>query len=91
MYTRKTIIINKTGIHARPATDFVKLAGTFSSDIIIKNLTKNTEGNAKSIISILVMELTKGSEIELSAEGIDEKEAVDKLIDLVDSGFCETD
>lgn len=87
MYTRKTTIINKTGIHARPASDFVKLAGTFTSNITIKNLTNNTEGNAKSILNVLVMELTKESEIELSAEGIDEKDAVDKLIELVDSGF----
>ena len=87
MYTRKTTIINKTGIHARPASDFVKLAETFSSDITIKNLTNGSDGNAKSIINVLLMELIKGCEIELSAEGDDEQLAVDKLIELVDSGF----
>ena len=87
MYTRKTTIINKTGIHARPASDFVKLAETFSSDITIKNLSNGSDGNAKSIINVLLMELIKGCEIELSAEGDDEQLAVDKLIELVDSGF----
>ena len=87
MYTRKTTIINKTGIHARPASDFVKLAETFSSDITIKNLSNGSDGNAKSIINVLLMELIKGCEIELSAKGDDEQLAVDKLIELVDSGF----
>ena len=87
MYSRKTTIINKTGIHARPASDFVGLAGKFSSDITIKNLQSGQEGNAKSIINVLLLELHKGTEVELSADGSDEKEAVDAIVKLIEDGF----
>ena len=87
MYSRTTTVINKTGIHARPASDFVKLANKFKSEIEIKNLTTNAEGNAKSILTILTMELVKGTEIVLTAEGEDEINAVDTLIQTVDEGF----
>ncbi len=89
MYSRSTQVVNKTGIHARPASDFVKLANTFKSDIAIRNETTEVDGNAKSIISILTMELVKGTMITLSAEGEDEVEAIDKLIETVDAGFGE--
>ncbi len=89
MYTRSTQVINKTGIHARPASDFVKLANTFKSDIAIRNDDTEVDGNAKSIISILTMELVKGTTITLSADGEDETEAVDRLIETVDAGFGE--
>lgn len=90
MYTRKTTVINKTGLHARPASDFVGAAAKFKSRINIKNLTED-EGpmNAKSIICILSMGMGPGTEVELSAQGDDEKEAVDTLIALIDSGFGE--
>ncbi|HHY83164.1 MAG TPA: HPr family phosphocarrier protein [Clostridiales bacterium] len=90
MYTRKTTIINKTGLHARPASDFVNAAGKFKSRITIKNITED-EGpmNAKSIIHVLSLGMGPGTEVELSAQGEDEKEAVDFLIELIDSGFGE--
>ena len=89
MYQRKTTIINRTGIHARPASVFVNEAKKFQSNITICNLSlneQNNTANAKSIIKVL----TLGSEVEVSAEGVDEKEAVDVLIELIDSGFGET-
>ncbi|MBS1479050.1 MAG: HPr family phosphocarrier protein [Angelakisella sp.] len=93
MYQRKTTIINRTGIHARPASVFVNEAKKFQSNITICNLSlneQNNTANAKSIIKVLTLALSQGSEVEVSAEGVDEKEAVDVLIELIDSGFGET-
>ena len=90
MYSKTTNIINPTGIHARPAADFVGAAGKFKSNITIQKVG-STRGpaNAKSIIFVLSQGLTKGSVVEIAADGEDEVAAVDTLIALVDSGFGE--
>ncbi len=92
MYSRKTIVKNRTGLHARPATQFIELAKQFQSRIQVTNLSLEEEdnvGNAKSIISVLSLGMGQGSQIEIFAVGDDEQEAVDALIELVDSGFGE--
>ena len=62
------------------------------SRIRIKNVADEDESaNAKSIVLLLSMSLTKGTEVEISASGPDEQEAVDALIALIESGFGETD
>ena len=83
----KTTIENKTGIHARPASVFVQTAGKFKSKVQIK--AKGKAVDAKSILMIMSMGLTKGTEIELVAEGPDEAEAVATLKKLVDDKFGE--
>ena len=83
----KTTIENKTGIHARPASVFVQTAGKFKSKVQIK--AKGKSADAKSILMIMSMGLTKGTEIELVAEGPDEAEAVAALKELVDNKFGE--
>ena len=73
MYQRKTTIINRTGIHARPASVFVNEAKKFQSNITICNLSlneQNNTANAKSIIKVLTLALSQGSEVEVSAEGV---------------------
>ena len=90
MTTRETTVKNKTGLHARPASTFVETAAKFKSVIKIKNLDKDSaEVNAKSIIKILTLSMSQGTNIRISAEGEDEVEAVDTLIELVDGGFGE--
>ena len=92
MYSKKTTVINRTGLHARPASQFIEMAKRFSSRIQISNLSLDDEdniGNAKSIISVLALGMAQGSQIEIFAVGEDEQEAVDSLIALVDSGFGE--
>lgn len=90
MYKRTTTIVNDTGLHARPASDFVKAAGKFESKIFIKRTGENEEANAKSIVFLLSLGLAKGTEVELYAEGSDEQLAVDSLVELIESGFGET-
>ena len=91
MYSKQTELENVSGLHARPASDFVALAKTFESKVTVKRL--DTEDavatNAKSIIKILAQGLSVNTPIEIAAEGADEQEAVEKLVALVDSKFGE--
>lgn len=92
MYSRTTMVVNRTGLHARPASEFTERAKSFTSKIRVKNLSDQSEdvqGNAKSIISLLSLGMGQGSLVEISADGDDERSAVDALIALVDSGFGE--
>lgn len=87
MLKKEITLINKTGLHARPANLFVKEASKFSSEVrIVKD---NKEYNAKSIIGILSMGAAKGDKISIEAEGADEEEAIKALISLVKNNFNE--
>ena len=87
MYEIEAILSNETGIHARPASMFVKESSKFKSNI--KILKEDKEYIAKSILSILSMGAVKGDTIKICAEGEDEKEAVEALKQLIDSKFGE--
>jgi phosphocarrier protein HPr len=90
MVKKATVIKNKTGLHARPASDFVQKASKFQSNITIRRTgEEDDEANAKSIILLLSLGLCQGEEVEIIAKGQDEKEAVNSLIELIDSGFGE--
>lgn len=88
MVTKQVEFINKTGLHARPASDFVMLAKKYESKITICK-----EGgepvNAKSVVRLLAEGIGQGTKAELAAEGPDEAEAIEALAVLVSSGFGE--
>lgn len=87
MVTKNVTVINKTGIHARPASLFIKTATKFQSNISIEN--GNKKCNAKSLISLLSLAITYGTKVTITAEGPDEKQAVDTLAELIESKFDE--
>jgi phosphocarrier protein len=87
MYSKKTVVQNKTGLHARPASDFVAAAKNYKSKLTIK--TSEEEANAKSIILLLSLGVSAGTEVEICADGEDEVEAVEALVSLIDSKFGE--
>ncbi len=89
MISKTATITNKTGLHARPAGTFVKTASKFKSGIKIKDIKNDAEANAKSIIFLLSLGLVQGTEVEITADGEDEEEAVNTLVDLIQSGFGE--
>jgi len=89
MYARSTIVANRTGLHARPASDFIACASKFKSKITIKRVGEDDEANAMSIVMLLSLGLGQGTEVLLTAKGEDEVEAVDTLIELIDSKFGE--
>lgn len=73
MYEEKIVIQNKSGLHARPASQLVELSQQYHSDVTL--LTEEDEINAKSIISVLAGGVLPGTEITLRVEGDDESEA----------------
>ena len=80
---------NKLGMHARASSKFVELAKTFKSDI---KVAKNGETvNGKSILGLLMLAVAYNEEIEIIAEGPDEKEAIIKLIELIEKRFGENE
>jgi phosphocarrier protein len=80
-------IINRAGIHARPAAVLVQAAKDFSSNIYFEK--DNDRINAKSIMGILTLAATYGTELKIIAEGEDEEEAVRAIARLFESKFEE--
>ena len=85
MYAKEVTITNPTGLHARPASEFVQAATKFKSNITIRRVDQEgaATANAKSILILLSLGLVSGATIEIAAEGEDEVEAVDSLCELI--------
>ena len=81
MISKEVTIINKQGLHARPATALVNTAAKFKSEIFICRDGKKVNG--KSILGLLVLAAEYGSKLLIEAVGPDEKEAIDALEQLV--------
>lgn len=84
MKKRDIIIKNKTGLHARPAADFVNKAGTFKSDV--KIIKDGVAINGKSIMSLLTLAAAYNTKLTLVLEGEDEEIALNVLCKLLEKG-----
>ncbi len=84
---KQVTLTNAVGLHARPASIFIREAIKFVSDIFVEK--ENKLYNAKSIMSILSMSASKGDTIVIRAEGEDAEEAVAALVDLVENHLSE--
>ena len=80
-------IKNKLGLHARPAALFVKTAARFKSDVFISRDSQVVNG--KSIMGVMMLAAEKGAELVISADGEDEAEALNVLMELFDRKFDE--
>lgn len=87
MAERTVTIVNKNGVHARPAAEIVKTAGKFASNVTI--VRDDLEVNGKSIMGVMMLAAECGSEIVLRATGPDADAAVDALAQLVATKFGE--
>jgi phosphocarrier protein HPr len=89
--TEATIVVHhEVGLHARPASTFVKAAKGFESVITLTNLSRDgATADAKSLIQIFKAAVAQGHEISIAAEGPDESEAVATLVGLIESNFGE--
>lgn len=88
--TLKIQVKHPAGLHARPASLFVKTASKFKSSIQVENLTEGrTFVNAKSILSILTLGVSQDHEINILAEGEDAEEATEALEELINDNFGE--
>lgn len=89
MVERSVKIVNKLGIHARPAAEIVKAASRFKSNITI--IRDDLEVNGKSIMGVMMLAAEYGTTLWLCAKGDDAEQAVDALAALVASRFGEKD
>ncbi len=87
MVSREVLISNNIGLHARPATFFIQKANSFKSSIWVEKEERRV--NAKSLLGILSLGIVKGMTITIMAEGADENEAVEGLVELINTGFGE--
>ena len=85
MISRSVTIKNSVGLHARPATFFIQKANSFKSSIWVEK--EDCRVNAKSLLGVLSLGISKGTAITLIADGVDEADAVEGLATLVDSEF----
>jgi phosphocarrier protein HPr len=87
MQDKTLTIVNKLGLHARAAARFVTLASSFASDIKVGR--NGQEVNGKSIMGVMMLAASRGSEITLIIDGEDESEAMARLSELIEQRFGE--
>ena len=87
MVSKKIVITNPSGIHARPAGLLVKEAKNFKCAVTVKTPDKTV--SAKSVLTLMTAAIKNGTEIELCCDGEDEAEALEKLSALIESGLGE--
>ncbi len=85
MYMKEATVNNQVGLHARPATFFIQKANEFKSSIWVEKDERRV--NAKSLLGVLSLGIVKGTAINLIADGTDEKEAVEALVELISGNF----
>ena len=88
MAERSVQIVNKHGLHARPAAEMVKAASRFKSDITISR--DDLEVNGKSIMGVMMLAAECGSQVQLRADGPDAVEAVEAIALLISNKFGES-
>ena len=87
MISRNVTVKNSVGLHARPATFFIQKANSFKCSIWVEK--EDCRVNAKSLLGVLSLGISNGSDITIIADGQDEQIAADALVALIDSGFAE--
>lgn len=87
MDERVVTIRNRLGMHARPAAEFVKLAGRFDADITVRR--GDLEVNGKSIMGILMLAAEQGAQMVIRTRGPESVEAAEALEELIENGFGE--
>ena len=81
MFVKEVAVQNQVGLHARPATFFIQKANEYKSSIWVEKEERRV--NAKSLLGVLSMGITKGTRVSIIAEGPDEEEAVKALTDML--------
>ena len=87
MVAKEITVKNEVGLHARPATYFIQKANEFKSGIWVEKEERRV--NAKSLLGVLSLGIVKGTTITVIADGSDETEAVEALVDLINNNFGE--
>lgn len=85
MVSKEVTIVNSVGLHARPATYFIKEANTYQSSIWVE--CGDRRANAKSLLGVLSLGITKDTAVTIIADGPDEEQALEGLETLIVTGF----
>lgn len=89
MLERETTIKNKLGLHARAASKFIELSQRFAASVeVVKG---SQTANGKSIMSMMMLQATKGTSVIIRANGEDESEALEAILQLIDNLFGEAE
>jgi len=86
---RRTVIRNRLGLHARPAMAFASAAGGFRCTVKVRRVDADELVDGKSVMQMLMLACTQGTELEIECDGADEVQAIDALVKLVESRFEE--
>ena len=89
MLETRVKIINPLGLHARAAAQLVRLSGTFKSRILLKRLDSSVSADAKSILNVLTLAASRGTELDVEVNGADEQAALDAIVEIFEKGFGE--
>jgi len=87
MFSKEVLVSNQVGLHARPATFFIQKANEYKSSIWVEKDERKV--NAKSLLGVLSLGITRGVNINIIADGSDEEQAVMSLVELISSNFAE--
>ena len=87
MVTRELTIVNKLGLHARPAAMFVKVSSAWDAEVVVEK--DDEQVNGKSIMGLMMLAAGCGAKITVTAEGKDEVAVMTRLEELVNGGFTE--
>jgi phosphotransferase system HPr (HPr) family protein len=89
MVEERVTITNRLGLHARAAAQLVRTANRFQSFLRVERMDGSATADAKSILSVLMLAASRGTELRLFADGDDESEAIEALRSLFADGFGE--
>ncbi|MBQ8996067.1 MAG: HPr family phosphocarrier protein [Oscillospiraceae bacterium] len=87
MLVKEVTVENQVGLHARPATFFIQKANEYKCALWVEKDERRV--NAKSLLGVLSLGIVGGTTIQLIADGVDEADAINGLVKLIESGFNE--
>ena len=89
MLERTLIIKGRLGLHARAAAKLVRVTSSFQSQVLLRRVDGDVTADAKSILSVLMLAATEGTELHVAAEGVDQQEAMNAIEELFAAGLGE--
>lgn len=90
--SRDIVVVNKLGLHARPAMQFVDLANQFKSEVKVEKFGEDPmEVDGKSVMQMITLAATEGTPMRITADGADAEQAVQSLAELFEMKFGEDD
>ena len=89
MVARNVRVVNRLGLHARAAARLVRTASAFSSAVRLERADRSAAADAKSILSVLMLAASRGTELRVEADGADEGAALEAVCGLIEKGFGE--